>query len=100
MLEELFRAEKQNIEKKTETSTVTQPKTTHESLTERTVLIDNMSTDITRVKFLEIMESTRFNRSLDILIFKVDKEGCSIGEAKLMFISKEKAELALKELPV
>jgi hypothetical protein len=29
----------------------------------------------------------------------VNKEGTSTGEAKLMFISKEKAELALKELP-
>lgn len=97
----LVSIERENKEKKELSKFQTDPSQLYpDSITLRTLLISNMDKDVTRVKFMKILDQSKFQKNVDILIFKVNKEGLSTGEAKLMLVSKEKVDLAMRELPI
>jgi hypothetical protein len=64
----------------------------------RTVYLSGIDLDIQRSRFLSIFRKSKFAKSLEIMIFKVDKDGESLGQVKLILVSKEQASKFLKEM--
>ncbi len=67
-------------------------------LTNRTFVLKRLEKDLTRGDILKILEKNALSKSLEMLIYKVDSKGESIGESKFIWVSKEESENAKNTL--